>query len=346
MRAEIVDVVPVHDLAVMALVQTDYVEGESERYLLSVGAALGRRGEELAARSPGAVLARLRDDKGAPAGVLYDAVCDREFCESLLDVMGRRSAVKAGLGELEGWSDRQIRKTTRQLQADRVPGQVTVAAGDASVTFGSRFVLRLIRRPEDEHPDLEPILQSTYGVFVYQEQVMAAAHKLAGFSLGQADELRRAMGKKIASEMESKRAAFIEGCTKRRIAAGKAEKIFQTMEKFAGYGFNSSHSTAYALLAYQCAWLKAHYPAEFMAATMTSEMSDSARIVTLIEVNKLDPPADPEAGLDRKRRRSSLAMALAVAAAATGLYFGVRQVVARTMPAMPVPPEVRGVAMP
>ncbi|HEU0105888.1 MAG TPA: alpha-glucosidase C-terminal domain-containing protein, partial [Vicinamibacteria bacterium] len=155
MRAEIVDVVRVHDLAVMALVQTDYVEGESERYLLSVGAALGRRGEELAARSPGAVLARLRDDKGAPAGVLYDAVCDREFCESLLDVMGRRSAVKGGLGELEGWSDRQIRKTTRQLQADRVPGQVTVAAGDASVTFGSRFVLRLIRRPEDEHPDLE-----------------------------------------------------------------------------------------------------------------------------------------------------------------------------------------------
>ncbi len=155
MRAEIADVVPVHDLAVIALVQTDYVEGEPERYLLPVGAALGRRGEELAARSPGAVLARLRDDKGAPAGVLYDAVCDREFCESLLDVMGRRSAVKAGLGELEGWSDRQIRKTTRQLQADRVSGQVTVAAGDASVTFGSRFVLRLIRRPEDEHPDLE-----------------------------------------------------------------------------------------------------------------------------------------------------------------------------------------------
>lgn len=137
-----------------------------------------------------------------------------------------------------------------------------------------------------DHPDLEPILKNTYGVFVYQEQVMAAAHKLAGFSLGQADELRRAMGKKIASEMESKRAAFIEGCTKRRINAGKAERIFQTMEKFAGYGFNSSHSTAYALLAYQCAWLKAHYPAEFMAATMTSEMSDSARIVTLIEESR------------------------------------------------------------
>ncbi|HTK31588.1 MAG TPA: DNA polymerase III subunit alpha [Candidatus Saccharimonadaceae bacterium] len=134
-----------------------------------------------------------------------------------------------------------------------------------------------------EHPDLEPILKGTYGVFVYQEQVMEAAHRLAGFSLSQADELRRAMGKKIASEMEAKRASFIEGCAKRRIPAGKAEKIFQTMEKFAGYGFNKGHSAAYALLAYQCAWLKAHYPAEFMAATLTSEMSDSARIVTLIE---------------------------------------------------------------
>src|SRR5690348_15545129 len=91
------------------------------------------------------------------------------------------------------------------------------------------------------------------------------------------------MGKKNPAEMEAKRAAFIEGCRKHGIAAAKAEKIFQTMEKFAGYGFNRSHSAAYALLAYQCAWLKARYPAEFMAATLTSEMSDSARIVTLIE---------------------------------------------------------------
>jgi DNA polymerase-3 subunit alpha len=134
-----------------------------------------------------------------------------------------------------------------------------------------------------EHKDLEPILRDTYGVFVYQEQVMQAAHDLAGFSLAQADELRRAMGKKIPAEMEAKRKQFVEGCAKRKIPAGKAEKIFATMEKFAGYGFNKSHSAAYALLAYQCAWLKAHYPGEFFAATLTSEMSDSARIVTLIE---------------------------------------------------------------
>ena len=135
-----------------------------------------------------------------------------------------------------------------------------------------------------DHPSLEPILKGTYGVFVYQEQVMAAAHNLAGFSMSQADELRRAMGKKNLDEMEKKRAQFIEGCAKTsKINAKVAEKIFATMQKFAGYGFNKSHSAAYALVAYQCAHLKAHYPPEFMAATMTSEMSDSGRILTLIE---------------------------------------------------------------
>src|SRR5207344_3554309 len=89
-----------------------------------------------------------------------------------------------------------------------------------------------------EHPDLEPILHGTYGVFVYQEQVMEAANVLAGFSMAQADELRRAMGKKRPEEMEAKRALFIEGCKKNKIPAAKAEKVFATMEKFAGYGFN------------------------------------------------------------------------------------------------------------
>ncbi len=135
-----------------------------------------------------------------------------------------------------------------------------------------------------DHAKLEPILRGTYGVFVYQEQVMAAAHDLAGFSMSQADELRRAMGKKNVEEMAKKRVQFIEGCAKTsKITERVADKIFSTMEKFAGYGFNKSHSAAYALVAYQCAYLKAHYPAEFMAAAMTSEMSDSARIVTLIE---------------------------------------------------------------
>ncbi len=135
-----------------------------------------------------------------------------------------------------------------------------------------------------DHAKLEPILASTYGVFVYQEQVMAAAHDLAGFSMSQADELRRAMGKKNVEEMNKKRVQFVEGCAKTsKITEKVAEKIFTTMEKFAGYGFNKSHSAAYAMVAYQCAWLKGHYPAEFMAATMTSEMSDSTRILTLVE---------------------------------------------------------------
>ena len=137
-----------------------------------------------------------------------------------------------------------------------------------------------------DHPDLEPLLKPTYGVFVYQEQVMAAANALASFSMAQGDELRRAMGKKIPSEMEAKRQQFIEGCAQRKIPAAKAEKIFATMEKFAGYGFTKNHAAAYALIAYQCAWLKAHYAGEFMAATLTSEMSDSARIVTLIEESR------------------------------------------------------------
>ncbi|MCC6651035.1 MAG: DNA polymerase III subunit alpha [Candidatus Eisenbacteria bacterium] len=135
-----------------------------------------------------------------------------------------------------------------------------------------------------DHPKLKPILEGTYGVFVYQEQVMASAHDLAGFSMSQADELRRAMGKKIVEEMAKKRIQFIEGCAKTHHITDKvADKIFTTMEKFAGYGFNKSHSAAYALVAYQCAYLKGHWPAAFLAATMTSEMSDSARVLTLIE---------------------------------------------------------------
>ncbi len=134
-----------------------------------------------------------------------------------------------------------------------------------------------------DHPALKPILEDTYGVFVYQEQVMAAANALAGFSMAQGDLLRRAMGKKLAEEMDAQKKAFVEGCRKNGIATARAEKIFGTMEKFAGYGFNKSHSAAYALVAYQSAYFKAHYPAEFMAATLTSEMSDSARVVTLIE---------------------------------------------------------------
>ncbi|HEV7502668.1 MAG TPA: maltose alpha-D-glucosyltransferase, partial [Vicinamibacteria bacterium] len=131
LRVEIVDVVPVTDVSVLAIVQADYVEGEPERYVLPVAVALGSAAEEIATRNPAAVLARLRDPAGAAAGVLYDAIRDRTFCEALLGIMGRRLGRKGEGGELEGWSDRQIRRT-RELQPEHVAGQVTVAPGEAS----------------------------------------------------------------------------------------------------------------------------------------------------------------------------------------------------------------------
>ena len=123
---------------------------------------------------------------------------------------------------------------------------------------------------EYPHALLEPILAETYGIFVYQEQVMQAAQVLAGYTLGGADMLRRAMGKKIKAEMDAQRQIFVEGCAKvNGIAGAKANELFDLIDKFAGYGFNKSHAAAYALLTYQTAWLKAHYPHEFYAASMS-----------------------------------------------------------------------------
>ncbi len=132
---------------------------------------------------------------------------------------------------------------------------------------------------EEELKALEEILKETYGVIVYQEQVMQIASQLGGFSLGGADLLRRAMGKKKKKVMQAQRKAFLAGCKKNNIEASRAERIFKLMEQFAGYGFNKSHSTAYALLAYQTAYLKTHYPVQFMAAVLTSEMSNTDKIV-------------------------------------------------------------------
>jgi len=132
------------------------------------------------------------------------------------------------------------------------------------------------------HPLLEPILNETYGIIVYQEQVMQIAHEIAGFTLAEADIMRRAMGKKIKSLMDELSIKFISGAENKGIAKKKAEEIFSLIEKFAQYGFNKSHSTAYAYVAYQTAWLKVYYPAEFMSANLTSEMSTIDRIVILI----------------------------------------------------------------
>ncbi|WP_198078675.1 DNA polymerase III subunit alpha [Acinetobacter calcoaceticus] len=146
------------------------------------------------------------------------------------------------------------------------------------------------------HPLLEGVLEPTYGIMVYQEQVMQAAQICAGYTLGGADLLRRAMGKKKPEEMVKQRQIFLEGAAEKGIDESTANHIFDYMEKFAGYGFNKSHAAAYALVAYHTAWLKAHYPAEFMAAVMTSEMQNTDSVVFLIDDcrnNNLDvlPPS-------------------------------------------------------
>ncbi len=133
------------------------------------------------------------------------------------------------------------------------------------------------------HPDLEPVLSNTYGVILYQEQVMQIAQVLANYSLGGADMLRRAMGKKKPEEMAKQRGLFMEGARQRNIDPSLAGAIFDLMEKFAGYGFNKSHSAAYALVSYQTAWLKEHYPAYFMAAVLSADMQNTDKVVTLIE---------------------------------------------------------------
>lgn len=134
-----------------------------------------------------------------------------------------------------------------------------------------------------QHESLKPILEPTYGIILYQEQVMQIAQTLAGYTLGGADMLRRAMGKKKPEEMAKQRAGFEEGAVKNGVDGELAMKIFDLVEKFAGYGFNKSHSAAYALVSYQTLWLKTHFPAEFMAAVMTADMDNTDKIVTLVD---------------------------------------------------------------
>lgn len=141
------------------------------------------------------------------------------------------------------------------------------------------FLERMKGTPfEYMHPLLKPVLEPTYGIMVYQEQVMQAAQVIGGYSLGGADLLRRAMGKKKPEEMVKHREIFAEGAAKQGISREKADEIFDYMEKFAGYGFNKSHAAAYAYVSFQTAWLKAHYPAEFMAATMSSELDNTDQL--------------------------------------------------------------------
>ncbi|MGO8829347.1 MAG: DNA polymerase III subunit alpha [Steroidobacteraceae bacterium] len=186
---------------------------------------------------------------------------------------------------------RGMKDLIRRLQPDRFGDIVALVALFRPGPLQSGMVEDFIARKHDTtgatidylHPDLKPVLEATYGVILYQEQVMQIAQILAGYTLGGADLLRRAMGKKKPEEMAKQRSVFVSGAVARGVREAQATHIFDLMEKFAGYGFNKSHSAAYALLSYQTAWLKAHYPAAFMAAVLSADMDKTDKIVTLID---------------------------------------------------------------
>ncbi len=186
---------------------------------------------------------------------------------------------------------RGMKDLIRRLQPDRFGDIVALVALFRPGPLQSGMVEDFIARKHDTsgatidylHPDLKPVLEATYGVILYQEQVMQIAQILAGYTLGGADLLRRAMGKKKPEEMAKQRSVFLSGAVARGVRESQATLIFDLMEKFAGYGFNKSHSAAYAVLSYQTGWLKAHYPAAFMAAVLSADMDKTDKIVTLID---------------------------------------------------------------
>ena len=184
---------------------------------------------------------------------------------------------------------RGMKDLIKRLQPDRFEDIVALVAlfrpGPLQSGMVDDFIDRKHGRARVEylHPDLKRVLEPTYGVILYQEQVMQIAQILANYTLGSADLLRRAMGKKDAAKMAQQRAVFTEGAAKRGVDPGLASYIFDLMEKFAGYGFNKSHSAAYALVSYQTAWLKAHYPAAFMAAVLSSDMDKTDKVVVFME---------------------------------------------------------------
>ena len=189
---------------------------------------------------------------------------------------------------------RGMKDLIKRLQPDCFEDMIALVAlfrpGPLQSGMVDNFIDRKHGREEISYPDiqwqhqsLQPILEPTYGIILYQEQVMQIAQTLSGYTLGGADMLRRAMGKKKPEEMAKQRAVFEEGAINNGVDGELAMKIFDLVEKFAGYGFNKSHSAAYALVSYQTLWLKTHFPAEFMAAVMTADMDNTDKIVTLVD---------------------------------------------------------------
>lgn len=241
---------------------------------------------------------RIRDKQGeAPLDIALIDLEDRKTFDLL------QAAETTAVFQLESSGMKDL---VRRLLPSRFEDIVALVAlfrpGPLQSGMVDDFINRKHGRAEMAwpHPDyqldsLQPVLEPTYGIILYQEQVMQIAQVMAGYTLGGADMLRRAMGKKKPEEMAKQRAFFLEGSEKSGIDRDLAGNIFDLVEKFAGYGFNKSHSAAYALVSYQTAWLKAHYPAPFMAAVMSSDMQNTDKVVIFIEEcrNMKIPPALP-----------------------------------------------------
>jgi len=231
------------------------------------------------------------------------------------EMLGRGDTV--GVFQLESSGMRDVLK---KMHADRVEDIIAINAlyRPGPMDNIPRFIAckKGDEQPDYLHPLLEPLLKETYGIIVYQEQVMQIAQVLSGYSLGEADLLRRAMGKKIKSEMDAQKARFIKGTSEKGIAPDRADYIFELVAKFAGYGFNKSHSAAYGVVAYQTAYMKANYPVEFIAASMTLDMGNTDKLMVFRqEAQRLGvriiAPSINESGVDFAVRNGAVVYSLA-----------------------------------
>ncbi|MBI1981711.1 MAG: DNA polymerase III subunit alpha [Methylocystis sp.] len=217
-------------------------------------------------------------------------------------LLGRGETV--GVFQLESAG---MRKALVEMHADRFEDIIALVALYRPGPMANIPTYCAVKLGDEEanyiHPAIEPILKETFGVIIYQEQVMQIAQMLSGYSLGEADILRRAMGKKIKAEMDAQRDRFVNGAVERGLTKQKANEIFDLLAKFADYGFNKSHAAAYALIAYQTAWFKAHYPAEFLAASMTFDKSQTDKLAEFRDEARrmglaVEPPSINRSGVD------------------------------------------------
>jgi DNA polymerase III subunit alpha len=225
------------------------------------------------------------------------------------ELLGRGETV--GVFQLESAG---MRKALAEMRADRFEDIIALVALYRPGPMANIPTYCAVKHGEEDadylHPKIEAVLKETFGVIIYQEQVMQIAQILSGYSLGEADMLRRAMGKKIKAEMDHQRARFVDGAVERGIDKAKADEIFDLLAKFADYGFNKSHAAAYALVAYQTAWCKANYPVEFLAASMTLDKSNTDKLAEFRNEAsrlgiKVEPPSINFSGVDFEVHRDS-----------------------------------------